>query len=525
MTWEVIIICMRDNAYGGWTPLRNALAKLDLNDTLGVLRAYSAFRTLRVAAPFPSNMEVPKAVYSDKHLILPWEMEVLAREAIIVCSPQPATSYTARKWSTFTNLVNKLRELNDYISQHLVNDERILQEVTVRMAHLQFKYQTEYPSLAGLVRYSRIFGHPSVEPVVKTKTGLSSNQLFTIGGVLWFKYASQYLGINYPLNELSLPGITHADYDQFRRLYSLPMKEMKERLAAERKLDDTFMYQFHALQSYPLIFTELNRRAAHICPIPILLFWRISSGLFYDLINEPGFAQAFGKSFQDYVGNMLEKTFAGTSITIYSEEPDIRPKRADWIIDQPSSFMLVECKTKRMTIGARTIIQDDKELHAQLEVIGEAVVQSYLALEAYKNSKYKPQQYPYDPMKHPFICVVTLENWRLFGPQLEKLREVVRDKLLHVGLDANLMEQAPFVICAVNEMEELAYLLKTNDLADVVRRYWDDPEKSDWAFISYFSGRYKDELKSYQYVFSNEVRNIFTIQITSQLDTGTENLA
>ncbi len=166
--------------------------------------------------------------------------------------------------------------------------------------------------------------------------------------------------------------------------------------------------------------------------------------------------------------------------------------------------------------GARTIIRDDNELRAQLEVIGEAVVQSYQALEAYKNGKYNPQQYPYDPAKCPFVGVVTLENWRLMGSQLEILREIVKHRLLRLRLDPDLMEQAPFVICAVNEMEEFAYLLKTNDLADVVRSYWGDPEKSSWAFISYLSDRYKDELKSYTYVFSHQVANIFTIQIDPQ---------
>ncbi len=509
---------MPNNAYGGWTPLRNALRKLDLNDTLYVIRAYSAFRTLRTRTPFPTDMEVHPSVFSDERIILPWEMEVLAREAIIVCGPQPGTSYTARKWNTFSSLINKLREVDEYISRYLVDDKNILQEVTVRLAHQQFKYQTEVPSKASLVRYSRIFGHAAVEPVVKTKTGLSAKQLFTIGAGLWFKYTSQHLGINYPLDELALPGITYADYDKFMQLYSLSMKEMKERLTAERKLDDTFMYQFHALQSHPLILTELNGRLAHICPMPTLLFWRITSGLFYDLINERGFDQAFGTSFQDYVGQMLEKTFNGTPVKVYPEEPDTRPKRADWIIDQSISFMLIECKTKRMTIGARTTIRDDNELRAQLEVVGEAVVQSYQALEAYKNGEYRPQQYPYDPAKYPFICVVTLENWRLMGPQLEKLREIVKDRLLHLGLDPNLMQQAPFVICSVNEMEGFAYLLKTNELTGVVRSYWDDPEKSSWAFISYINHRYKNELSSYTYVFSDELANIFTIQIDPQTE-------
>lgn len=297
------------------------------------------------------------------------------------------------------------------------------------------------------------------------------------------------------------------------QLYSLPMKAMEQRLAAERKLDDTFMYQFHALQSYPLILTELNKRPAHICPIPTLFFWRITSGLFYDLIKEPGFDQTFGASFQEYVGNMLAKTLDETSTTIYPEETDVRFNRSDWIIDQPSSFMLVECKTKRMTIGARTIIQDDSELLIQLEVLAKAVVQSYQTLEVYKNRTYKSQQYPYNPAKRPFICVVTLENWRLMGPEIETLRKIVRDKLLQAGLDANLMAQAPFITCSVNEMEEFAYLLKANDLADIVRNYWDDPEKSSWTFMSYLDNRYKEELKVYEYVFSDEFTNIFTITL------------
>jgi hypothetical protein len=333
---------MLNNAFGGWTLLRNALRKLDLNDTLYVIRAYAAFRTLRTKTPFPPDVEVHPAVYSDERLILPWEMEILAREAIIVCSRQPSTRYTARKWNTFSSLINKLRER--------------------------------------------------------------------------------------------------------------------------------------------------------------------------------GFDQAFGISFQDYVCQMLAKTFDGGAVTVYPEEPDTRPKRADWIIDQPTAFMLVECKTKRMTFGARTVIGDDdeNELNAQLEVIGEAVVQTYQALEAHKNGEYRQQQYPYEPAKCPCICVVTLENWRLMGPQLEKLREIVKDKILHLGLDSGLTQLAPFVICSVNEMEEFAYLLKTNELTGVVRSYWDDPEKSSWAFISYLHQRYKNEHSSYTYVFSDELANVFTIQIDPQ---------
>jgi hypothetical protein len=46
-------------------------------------------------------------------------------------------------------------------------------------------------------------------------------------------------------------------------------------------------------------------------------------------------------------------------------------------------------------------------------------------------------------------------------------------------------------------MEEFAYLLKENELADVVHSYWDDQEKSGGEFISYLRCRFKHELKSY----------------------------
>src|SRR5581483_2118964 len=111
---------MSNNAYAGWTPLRNALRKLDLNDTLDVIRAYSVFN-FDVPTTFPMNIEVPQRVYSDRTIIRPWEMEILAREAIIVCSTQPSTNYTARKWSTMSSLINKLRDVDNYISHYLVN--------------------------------------------------------------------------------------------------------------------------------------------------------------------------------------------------------------------------------------------------------------------------------------------------------------------------------------------------------------------------------------------------------------------
>jgi hypothetical protein len=276
------------------------------------------------------------------------------------------------------------------------------------------------------------------------------------------------------------------------------------------------MYQYHSLHAFPIIFTPLNGRPTHICPLPTLLYWRITAGLYYDLCKERGFDQGFGTSFESYIGEVLEKTLAGTPVAVYPEEPDTVPHRCDWVIDQPRDFMLVECKTKRMTMGAKVTLKDDNELFEQLGKLGDAVVQAYQTYMAYSNHEYRNQQYPFDSSKRGFVGVVTLEHWYLLGEQLMMLREIVKDKLTNLGLDPKLIEEVPYIVAAAVEFEKLAYLAKTHDLHDIIRPYWDDPEMSRWEFATYLFNNYLADLKNYKYIFDDERNTIYTVDLRPQ---------
>lgn len=508
-----------DDIYEAWKPLRNALNKLDVIDALGVIRAYSAWDSLNSKIPMPTDIEVDPAFYNEPHMLLPWDLETLAREVVVVCGHQSTPRATMKRWNTLADTMNKLKAIEEHIAQHHISGKNVMQELTVRMAHRQFRYQTEKPNKVSMVRYAKIFDHASVRPIVQRATGLSTKQLFTLGAGLWINYATKNLGMFYPLETLNITGISQTDYDKFMGLYALPLAELKAKVCdpAERKLDDAFMYQYHSLHAYPLIFSEIDGRPAHICPLPTLLYWRITAGLYYDLCKERGFDQAFGTSFQDYIGEGLSKTFKGGKVKVYPEEPDTRPKRCDWVISQAKSFMLVECKTKRMTLGARITLKDDKELFEQLNTLGDALVQAYQALESYKTGSYQPRQYPYDSAKKPFVCVVTLEKWYLLGPQLEMLREIVKDKLQNLGLDSKTINQVPYVVLSADEFECLAYLAKSIDFGDIVRPYWDDQELSRWEFGVYMGNQFKSELSGYEYPFASEVNTIFTKRIIPQV--------
>lgn len=504
-----------NDVYGAWKPLRNYLSNVDINDALAVIRYYSARRSLRIPPPVPSDIELHPWADRDNSF-LPWEMEALAREIIIISDVQSAPRYDLKKSHDIALAMNKMKDVENYIEGQSITQKNVYHDLTVRLSHRQFKYQTERPSIESMVRYSKIFGHPLVVPLVKRKTKLEPKQLFTLGAGLWVHFTTSY-GMHYPLETLSLTDITDADYDNFVNMCSRPLAEMKRLLTdtSERHLDENFFYGYHSLYAYPLILTELNGRPTHVCPLPTLLYWRVTSGLYYDLYKENGFDNAFGTAFEEYVGSVFTKTYEGTGIGVYPGEPNTAssPKRCDWVIDQPNDCLIVECKTKRLTMGAKTSLLDDKELFAQLNILGEAITQAYLSLQAYRDGSYKNPAYTLDTNKKAYVSVTTLERWYLMGPQIEMLHEIVKEKVAEAGLDEAIIAEAPYVVMSVDDMEKVAYLAKTYSISEILQPYIDDQKNKGWEFSSYMFNAFKDELGEYEYVFDDDIKDTYTVEL------------
>jgi hypothetical protein len=507
------------DVYDSWKPLRNFLSKLDVIDSLGVVRAYSVRNSLKNKPPFPSDIEPHKWI--DKpNTFLEWDMETLAREVVICCNHQPNPSNSLKKANDMAKAVNKMREIEDYIAENYISQKNILREVTVRLTHRQFKYRTDRPSIESMVRYSKIFGSEDVAPFLKEKVGIDAKKLFTLGIGMWSHYTHTF-GMYYPLEHLDITDITEKDYEKFMSYFSKSLSELKKLLtdSSERHFDDKFFYGYHSLYSYPIVFTEIDSRPAHVCPVPTLLYWRISSGLYYDLISEKGFDNAFGKSFENYVGSVLETTFSHTStVKLFSGEKNTgkNPNTCDWIIDQASSCIFLECKTKRLAIDAKTTLLNDDVLFKQLGVLGDAIAQCYLSLTAYVSKKYKSPKYILTKDKSAYIGVVTLEKWFLMGEQLELLDEIVKEKLENAGLDISLIKMYPYVVMSVDDVEELAFLAKSLDVGEVIRSYIDKSKKQGWEFATHLIENYKKERASYRYVFQDDIQNALTAKITNK---------
>jgi hypothetical protein len=164
-------------------------------------------------------------------------------------------------------------------------------------------------------------------------------------------------------------------------------------------------------------------------------------------------------------------------------------------------------------MGAKTSLLDDKELFTQLNILGEAITQAYLSLQAYRDGTYKNPTYTFEATKKAYVCVTTLERWYLMGPQIEMLHEIVKEKVVEAGLDEAILAEAPYVVMSVDDMEKVAHLAKAHSMSEILQPYIDDQKNKGWEFSSYMFGAFKEELGEYEYIFDDDIKDTYTVQL------------
>jgi len=135
------------------------------------------------------------------------------------------------------------------------------------------------------------------------------------------------------------------------------------------------MYDFNPILTYPLVkpcqgkqFATAGTEFFH-APLPDLIASRISTGIFYDMFNayssEGGntFSDYFGYVFEAYVGQVLNHSTRGD--VLYSENrirsfyPSRKGKAPDWILEEESALVLIECKATRFSRAAQSVASEE----------------------------------------------------------------------------------------------------------------------------------------------------------------------
>ncbi len=379
-----------------------------------------------------------------------WELEFILSEAIISSPVHVVTNQTMRSIKQAGAVVNDLRKLEDEISKSwLGKDRRTTLREFFRIAHRQFPWQTGVTT-QSTYRYYRIFNFGGLKSIVQKVVGLTPFEIYQMGLALIALFNNQFIA-TIPVKSL-IKGIDEQNLALFIYTFGLDLSSIRKKLLEARKLDETLVYGYNPLRAHPIIIVD-NKA---YCPLPTVLLWQITSGIYYKLVNEEGFNDAFGASIQDYVGFIVDQAITNKGeFEVYPEKVFGKPERRtiDWVIEDKGSFLMIECKGKRLVQAAKSELLDNSAIESDLDKMSSFIVQGYKTILDFKAGLYPHIEYKKE--KQVFLVILTLEEWfvNLNQQFLEDLMEKVVTKLTQDGIDQNIISQNPYFMDSMESFE------------------------------------------------------------------------
>lgn len=508
-TWSMI------DLYPAYKPFRNYMRRFGLVPSLQQLWGY----VLHIAEKQPLHPSLaegkPAHVDMVSHLH-PWDLEILVREVILNAGDRGSDGLS--RWNELATAVNHIRRLEGV--PYTPGDERANVMVDLqRMAHRQFRWQSGSAKRAAqIVRALKVFGSDQLDAKVRDQTGMDMRQLLRLGmvvnggllnrPVLWLATDYSPIGIS--------PGASRA----FLERLTCDLITLRDRTRESQQYNDAWLYAAFPLEHTPLIRLDPAHPDHVLCPLPRYLLNRITSGVFYDIVNSDGFANAYGNAFQSYVGEVIGVTLLPPRFRVIEERPYAETKAnlkhgADWIVSDGSGHMFIECKTKRLSLGAKNVT-DHEVVAKDIAAMSQAIVQNYKnILDAKKGvTAWHPDDLPVYPL------IVTLEDWHLFSTHFtDRLREEVNQALVHEGIAHHVVEQMPYTVTSVSDLETALQVIAVRGIAEVFTLKT-KLQHRDWGWIGFLHQYFSDEFTSaLALLFPEDARRLLP-----EFDTGTDHM-
>ena len=497
-----------------YRPFRNRIRSFRLVDTLAVVRAYS--QNLAYGVPFAQDLEVLPRYRDPAAGIKQWELEIIARDAIAHAPQHLYTSQTLRQRHRMAILLNQLRDVEGHIAAETVHGGNVLTELH-RIGHRQFEWQSDLPNGLLLLRYYKIFSKPALDAIVTQQIGLNTRALHLVGMLLNSAYM-QWFALHYPPNLFlsDRNNVNVQEIDAFLGHFARPVVELSQRIRVELadNMNENYAYFFNSLRAYPLIDMNVDGRRSLVAPLPALMSWRYTRGLYYELFAHPRFAQTFGAAFQAYVGDILADLFTDSHATVLPEEPTANNRgiaSSDWFLILHDAAMLVEAKTKRMGLAAKITLNDTVQLERELGILADGILQTYKCIDAIQRGAFVGQGYEPLRTKRFYPVIVTLESWHVFGPTWRRLNDLVQQRLHRAGLPANWTDSMPFTACDINEFELLTRAIQHTDaIGSILDERLASEEYKQYELYNYLCGHQQSAIQNARELFPNQFTDLFS---------------
>jgi hypothetical protein len=500
--------------FQAYKPLRNNLRKLYLDDSLFVVWNYTQY--LQFGKKVSKIIEIDPALLYKKNTKSwrpnEWEFELLTKEIIINSQEICSSSISLKKWRHFYKVLNKLRYLRDEVAKTYIDKNNALTEF-YRIAHRQFPWQSR-PDLKFLFRYYKIFSISKINDIVQKIIGINVRDLYFIGLAFIAIYSNKpevFLPLKLNLDKV---GINLDKVNRFLNFTSEKLSTLREKIVEEQEFNDKFEYTYNPMRACPIIRMPYKRKDSLVCPILTLLFWRITSGLYYEICDEKDFGDNFGGSFQKYVGSVIEKANKNKTINFIKEEEYYvgknRKDTVDWVVYDRDSALFIECKTRRMILPAKIELKDSSIIEKELDKMAKIILQIYKAINDYRSSLYPSFKYEEERQIYPVI--LTMEDWFLFGyKRLGILNEMVIKEFNNINLPIEYINKMPYSICSVEEFEDVMQLIQITNIRKLMNKKVFDKEKNEWLFHEFMLNEFPEESKKIKFLFRDEFDKKFSM--------------
>lgn len=351
------------------------------------------------------------------------------------------------------NAVRLLRGLTTSISKEYVHSYEDALSAVVPLMHQQMPWSDD--TFSRIARYGQIYQHPPLAQIIRSVLGLSLSDWLKLGLAVYGCLERSFWSDR--SSYLHLPGLDGQAVQQFFALTASPIEDLRTRIRSNQSYDRQWSHAFNPLRERPITFFE---KAPHLIfsPVPQLVIWRVTDGLYYDLVNvgKP-FAKAFGDACELYVGKVLKRALKGCEVEIHGERPydtgDGRKAGVDWLVSDHSGHLFVECKAKRMTFPAK-ITGSGEPMDKDLRVLADYIIQNYKNIRDAMRGNIPDFASAGLPI---FSAIVTLEDWWLLTPQLkERLHSLVEDALQRANLPISMVVDYPYKLLSFFQLERLA---------------------------------------------------------------------
>jgi hypothetical protein len=492
--------------------IRGDARQLARRDGLAVIWAYCQFLQVN-DFQMPQDIEVAQQFRDARPrrgVLSEWTLEHIAREVIRYGDEEARDGRTLKRWDTLAHLANTLRDLEGEIYRDLVGGPNIQLEL-MRIMHRQFVWQQQRFNWTWIIRYYKLFNTPALAAHAEQATGLSIDQIYLIG----MCYLGHFFGEPRWVRRIrvEIPGLNDEHIERFLAFTSLTRNALAEKLRAEHALDEGFAYRYSSLRAFPIVQFSHGGIDEIACPIPTLLFWRITTGLYYSLKEQAGFPTAFGDSFQAYAGEVLQRRIVNPAMQVLGEAEyhvgQNRKDSIDWIVQEDDAAALfVECKTMRLTWASKAGMSDLTALAQDIRKLAGAVLQVYKAIRDYRAGCYP--HLPYVEARRVYPIILTLEDWYcccLYLPTL--LDEAVRNLMQAANLPLDWLQAMPYAVISIDEFETAAGVTS----AAGIHAFWsgklEDAEKRRWPFRSYCNDCFAEQVGALPDLFLDEYEAMF----------------